>query len=212
MTSDIATTQLYTSHYNINSSNLMTSFSYRPPTKEWSWSIVKSKSRAKICDKPPSGGGRERGKRRDDVRKNKKEKNYLYKKTSSLSIKGMSFNYITSSSGKTVNFQFSCLLLFITVNVLCWMDNNQLLNYRLSKRTNNFHYCVVIKTKLNNKFIVLYCFLSPKQHETINLSFCIIFKPQNNTNNKFIILCQYLSFQKVNLLYQTVNLSFYVVL
>ena len=81
------------------------------------------------------------------------------------------------------NHQLSILVFFTVyrINLLCWIDNNQLLNYHLSKTLNNFHYNVAIKTKLNNEFIVLYRFLWPKQHETINSSFCIIFKPQNNT-------------------------------
>ena len=69
------------------------------------------------------------------------------------------------------------------------MNNKKILNYFLSKTINNFNYCNTIKTKLNNKFIILYRFSSPKQHKTINLLF-----------------------QTVNLSFQTVNLSFCVVL
>ena len=69
-----------------------------------------------------------------------------------------------SSCGKTVNYGFLYFLPCIAVNLPCWMDNNQLLNCRLSKTINNFHYTIAIKTKLNNKFIVLKHFLLPKQH------------------------------------------------
>ena len=33
------------------------------------------------------------------------------------------------------------------------MDKNKILNCRLSKTINNFHYCITIKTTLNDKFI-----------------------------------------------------------
>ena len=41
------------------------------------------------------------------------------------------------------------------------MDKNKILNYHLSKTINNFHCSIAIKTKLNYKFTVLCCFLSP---------------------------------------------------
>ena len=52
------------------------------------------------------------------------------------------------------------------------MDKNKNMNYSLSKTINNFHYRIAIKTTLNDEFIILYSFLLPKQHQTINLSFC----------------------------------------
>ena len=75
------------------------------------------------------------------------------------------------------------------------MDKNKLLNFCLSKTINKFHYFIEIKTKLmknlsicvakttpNNKFIILCCLKTQKQHKIINL-----------------FLCQYLFFEMVNL-------------
>ena len=84
------------------------------------------------------------------------------------------------------------------------MDENKLLEYCLSKTVNNFYYHIAIETKLNCKFNVLCCFRKTKTTQTINLSFCVIFKLQNNTKNyrfesiliisdgKLIILCSFI--------------------
>ena len=78
-----------------------------------------------------------------------------------------------SSCGKTINYWFSYFLPFTVVNLSFWMDKCKLLNNHLSKTIYNFHYHIPRKTILNNKLIVLCCFLSPKQHHTINLPFWV---------------------------------------
>ena len=74
------------------------------------------------------------------------------------------------------------------------MDKNKNLNYSLSKTINNFHYFITIKITLNYKFIILFCFLSSKQHQTMNLSFSNF---KTTQNKKCIVLYQYLLFQMV---------------
>ena len=96
-----------------------------------------------------------------------------------------------SSCGKTINYWFSYFLLYIAVNLSCWLDKNNTFIYFLPKTLNNCNYCIAIKTKFYNKFIVFCHFLSPKQHQTINLSFCIVFKFHNNTKqwiHHFVLL------------------------
>ena len=92
------------------------------------------------------------------------------------------------------------------------MDTNKILNYCLSKTINNLHYRFTRKTILNDKFTVLCHFLSPKQHQPVNLFCCAFLNFKTTQNNRFTVLSRCLSFQMVNLSFQTVNLSFYVVL
>ena len=79
----------------------------------------------------------------------------------------------------------------------------------------------MVKPSINNSRIFyrlsqkMYCFEWTKKllnyhwSKIINDFHYLITK--TSLNNKFFILCQYLSFQMVNLPFQTVNLSFYVV-
>ena len=47
-----------------------------------------------------------------------------------------------SSCGKTINYWFSYFLLYIAVNLSCWLDKNNTFIYFLPKTLNNFNYYV----------------------------------------------------------------------